>query len=88
MSKEAEQQQINSRKRSTDQILAAELSWKLKSKDDFYVYLDKHLQYYLPPKNQVNKDFLKQIFTEEKKLLQKRAVTTIEVPRYDELSVR
>ena len=88
MSKEAVQQQIMTRKRSQESILANELAWKLKSKDDFYVYLDKHLQYYLPPKNQVNKDFLKQIFTEEKKLLQKRAVTTIEVPRYDELSVR
>ncbi len=88
MSKESEQQQITGKKRSQESILANELAWKLKSKDDFYIYLDKHLQYYVPPKNQVNKDFLKQVFTEEKKLLQKRAVATVEVPRYDELSVK
>ena len=69
MGDKTEQQQIMTRKRSQESILANELAWKLKSKDDFYIYLDKHLQYYVPPKNQVNKDFLKQVFTEEKKLL-------------------
>ena len=67
---------------------AQELQWKLKSKQDFYQYLDKHLQYYLPPQGHVNKDFLKQILSGEKQLLKKNAVTTIEVPQYDELSVR
>ena len=69
MGDKTEQQQIMTRQRSQESILANELAWKLKSKDDFYIYLDKHLQYYVPPKNQVNKDFLKQVFTEEKKLL-------------------
>ena len=50
--------------------------------------MDKHLQYFLPPASQVNKDFLKQVFAGEKMLLKKKAVTTIEVPHYDELSVR
>ena len=35
-------QQIESKKRGLNHIQAAELSWKLKSKEDFYVYLDKH----------------------------------------------
>ena len=42
----------------------------------------------MPPAGQVNKDFLKQVFAGEKMLLKKKAVTTIEVPHYDELSVR
>ena len=50
--------------------------------------MDKHLQYYLPPASQVNKDFPKQVFAGEKMLLKKKAVTTIEVPHYDELSVK
>ena len=41
MSEPAADQQIDSKKRSRDQVLAAELSWKLKSRDDFYIYLDK-----------------------------------------------
>ena len=46
------------------------------------------LQYQLPPKSQVNKDFLKAVFTEQKKLMLKKAVVSVEVPRYDELSVK
>lgn len=69
-------------------MTAAELAWKLKSKLDFYTYFDKHLQYYLPPFKQVNKDFLKQVFVEEKRLLKKQAVKYIHVPKYDELSVK
>ena len=77
-----------SKKRSLEHLTAAELSWKLKSKQDFYVYLDKHQQYYLPPFSQVNKDFLRQVFKEEKKLLKKQQVSYIHVPKYDELSVK
>ena len=32
----------DSKKRSLNHMLAAELSWKLKSKQDFLTYLDKH----------------------------------------------
>ena len=39
---EPEQQQITeSKKRTRQMVLASELSWKLKSKQDFYDYLDK-----------------------------------------------
>ena len=69
-------------------MTAAELIWKLKSKQDYYVYLDKHLQYYVPPFKQVNKDFLKAVFAEEKRLFKKQAVKYIQVPKYDELSVK
>ena len=43
-----EQIDSSSKKRSFETMTAAELSWKLKSKIDFYTYLDKHNQYYLP----------------------------------------
>ena len=41
MGDKASEQQIDSKKRSMEQVLASELSWKLKSKQDFYVYLDQ-----------------------------------------------
>ena len=36
------------RKRGIKHLLAAELSWKLKSKADFIQYLDKHRKYSPP----------------------------------------
>ena len=36
----------------------------------------------------INKDFLKQVFSEEKKLLEISKVKFINVPHYDELSVK
>ena len=42
----------------------------------------------MPPIGHINKDFLKQIFAEEKVLLKKQAITTVHVSRYDELSVK
>ena len=36
----------------------------------------------------VNKDFLRQVFVEEKRLLELRAVKHVNVPKYDELSVK
>ena len=84
----SEQIDSSSKKRSLSYMQAQELNWKLKSKADFYKYLDQHLQYFLPAQNHVNKDFLKQVFAGDKYLLKKQAVTTIEVPHYDELSVR
>ena len=42
----------------------------------------------MPPIGHINKDFLKQIFDEEKVLLKKQAITTVHVSRYDELSVK
>ena len=34
-------QQIDSKKRSLNMVAAQELSWRFKSKQDFYVYLDQ-----------------------------------------------
>ena len=34
-------QQIDSKKRSLNYVAAQELSWRFKSKQDFYVYLDQ-----------------------------------------------
>ena len=42
----------------------------------------------MPPENQVNKDFLKGIFADEKKLFRKKEVDYISVPHWDELSVK
>ena len=42
---------------------------------------------YLPPEVMVNKDFLRKVFTEEKKLLSLAQVKWIEVPKLAELSV-
>ena len=68
-------------------MMAQELSWKLKSKEDFIVYLNKHrksifffltytllVQYYLPDDNVVNKDFLKDVLSGKKMLMKKAEV--------------
>ena len=46
------------------------------------------VQYYLPPSSQVNKDFLKQVFNDEKKLKKKKEVDYVHVSHYQELSVK
>ena len=46
------------------------------------------VQWYLPPEDVINKDFLKLILAGEKKLLKKAEVKFISVPHYDELSVK
>ena len=45
------------------------------------------MQLYLPPEYMINKDFLKEIFRDEKKLLPMKEVNRVNVPLYDELSV-
>ena len=42
---------------------------------------------YLPPEYMINKDFLKEVLTEEKYLLRLDQVKRVNVPLYDELSV-
>ena len=42
----------------------------------------------MPPKTQVDKAFLRQIFVNEKKLMKKNQVNYIHVPCWDELSVK
>ena len=46
------------------------------------------VQYYMPPEDVVNKDFLKAVIAENKNLLHKSEVKFISVPHYDELSVK
>ena len=45
------------------------------------------VQLYLPPEYMMNKDFLKEVFAEDKALLKLNQVSRINVPLYDELSV-
>ena len=56
--------------------------------DPMYAINRYIVQYYLPPANQVNKDFLRQVFADEKKLFKKKNVDFIHVPQWDELSVK
>ena len=43
---------------------------------------------YVPPEEYVTKDFLKQVLTEEKDLLPIREVKWVNMPKFDELSVK
>ena len=45
------------------------------------------VQLYLPPEYMMNKDFLKEVFAEDKELLELKEVRWINVPLFDELSV-
>ena len=45
------------------------------------------MQLYVPPEYMINKDFLKEVFAEDKDLLELKKVKWINVPLYDELSV-
>ena len=42
----------------------------------------------MPPEKYINKDFLKQVLADEKKLLPNDEVKPVNVPLYDELSVK
>ena len=46
------------------------------------------MQYYLPPDSMLNKDFLRDIFQDKKKLMKQAHIKCISVPNYDELSVK
>lgn len=46
------------------------------------------MQLYLPPAYSINKDFLRQVLNDEKKLLRLDEVKRINVPFFDELSVK
>ena len=68
--------------------LTQELLTRFQSKADFVQYFRHQLQLYVPPEKMLNRDFIKQLLTEEKKLLELREVRHVQVPRYDELSVK
>lgn len=46
------------------------------------------MQLYVPPDTMMNKDFLKQVFAEKKKLMTLVEVMFINVPYFDELSIK
>ena len=46
------------------------------------------VQYYLPDETAVNKDFLREVLAGQKQLMKKAQVKQVQVPQYDELSVR
>ena len=46
------------------------------------------MQLYTPPELMVNKDFLRQLLSEEKELMEADAVKKVNMPKYDELSVK
>ena len=80
-----------------------ELAGKFKSKADFLCYCRNQvsnsstygttnsivqLQLYLPPDSAVNKDYMKLVFMDKKGFLENSKVKSVEVPLYDELSVK
>ena len=52
--------------------------------------IDNHcvVQLYVPPSIMANKDFLKQVLRDEKKLLNINECRFINIPKFDELSVK
>ena len=69
-------------------VLTQELLARFRSNADFVSYMTNQLQLYVPPEKMLNRDFMKQLLAEEKKLLELRAVRHVHVPAYDELSVK
>ena len=69
-------------------VMTHELIGKYRSKADFLKFFKENLQLYVPPQVYINKDFLKQVFKEEKTLFKLSEVSYVNVPLYDELSVR
>ena len=54
--------------------MAQELLARFQSKEDFISYFKHQLQLYVPPEKMVNRDFMKQLLIEEKKLFELREV--------------
>ena len=46
------------------------------------------VQLYLPPDTMINKDFLKAVLSDQKKLLKLNELRCVAVPKFDELSVK
>ena len=69
-------------------VMTQDLLSRFRSKADFITYMGNQLQLYVPPEKMLNRDFMKQLLVEDKKLLELRAVRHANVPRYDELAVK
>ena len=68
--------------------MTSDLLARFRSKEDFISYMTNQLQLYVPPEKMLNRDFMKQLLVEDKKLLELRVVQHCHVPAYDELSVK
>ena len=79
-------QQLNGTKKR--RVMIADLIGKFRSKRDFIKYFSENLQLYVPPEKMINKDFIKLVLQDEKKLLELKKVRYVNVPHYDELSVK
>ena len=81
-------------------IIPAEIANRFSSKSDFLRYFKEHrkwppstltlaaVQFYVPPDLMVNKDYIRQILTEEKEFLPLKSVKHVNMPMYDELAVK
>ena len=69
-------------------IMTQDLLARFRAKEDFIQYFRHQLQLYVPPEKMLNRDFMKKVFLEAKKLLELRHVRHVNMPRYDELSVK
>ena len=69
-------------------VMTQDLLSRFQSKTDFISYMTNQLQLHVPPEKMLNKDFMKQLLTEAKKLLGLHQVRHVNMPRYDELSVK
>ena len=93
----ADAQNNNSKKR---RVLPSEIANRFRSKSDFLKYFKEQskwaifcvsvllVQLYTPPELMVNKDFLRQILSGDKELLPLNTIKFVNVPAFDELSVR
>ena len=69
-------------------FVAQEIVGRFRSKADFIKYFTECIQLYVPPEKMVNKDFIKAVITEQKSMLSLSEVKWVNVPHYDELSVK
>jgi len=91
---------VEQKKRKIINVQDYELSSRFRSKKDFYIYLSDNckskqtlhshviVQYYLPPIGNVTKDFLRDVFRDEKKLMKMADVISVNVPLYQEINVQ
>ena len=81
-------------------LMPADIANRFSSKSDFLKYFKENrksairfsrillVQLYVPPVLMVNKDFIRQLLCEEKHLFPLKDVKLVNVPVYDELSVK
>ena len=55
-------------------IMTQDLLSRFRSKEDFIQYFKHQLQLYVPPEKMLNRDFMRQLLKEKKKLLELRVV--------------